>query len=269
MTNWRDPARIQSDYLSLLKLIHVLGGIYIWEFVTTCNFELEVLRRRRPYRWTIWVYLCVRISTLIAFSFMFVDIGPWTSESCRIGDIITFAFSYLSVASASLIIVIRTAVLWNYNRAAVALSVGIWAVSTALNIRDLTLVEAYYDPQADICMQISTNRSQANAVGILVSDLVLLGTMLAGLHRHYDAKDGFFGLWRLLFRQGVIWLFLATIAEVPSVVMIYLDLSDPWNIMFPPAALLILAIAATRMHRELSEYGSITTFQSVDILFIP
>src|SRR5258708_3852627 len=26
-----------------------------WEYLTTLDFELDVIRRRRPYRWTIWV----------------------------------------------------------------------------------------------------------------------------------------------------------------------------------------------------------------------
>jgi hypothetical protein len=26
-----------------------------WEYLTTLGFELDVIRRRRPYRWTIWV----------------------------------------------------------------------------------------------------------------------------------------------------------------------------------------------------------------------
>ena len=26
-----------------------------WEYVTTLDFELDMIRGRRPYRWTIWV----------------------------------------------------------------------------------------------------------------------------------------------------------------------------------------------------------------------
>jgi hypothetical protein len=42
-----------------------------WEYVTTLDFELEMIRGHRPYRWTIWVcrdrrfyacrYLCFEI----------------------------------------------------------------------------------------------------------------------------------------------------------------------------------------------------------------
>ena len=29
--------------------------IFSWEYVTTLDYELSVIQRRRPYRWTIWV----------------------------------------------------------------------------------------------------------------------------------------------------------------------------------------------------------------------
>ena len=30
-------------------------GTSSWEYVTTLDFELDLIRGRRPYRWTIWV----------------------------------------------------------------------------------------------------------------------------------------------------------------------------------------------------------------------
>ncbi|KAI0248146.1 hypothetical protein BJV78DRAFT_1239333 [Lactifluus subvellereus] len=55
MVNWNDPSVLFNDYLALIKLDHVIAGIYIWETVFTVGFELDVLRGKRPYKWTIWV----------------------------------------------------------------------------------------------------------------------------------------------------------------------------------------------------------------------
>jgi hypothetical protein len=30
-------------------------GTSSWEYVTTLDFELDIIRGRRPYQWTIWV----------------------------------------------------------------------------------------------------------------------------------------------------------------------------------------------------------------------
>ncbi|KAI0248120.1 hypothetical protein BJV78DRAFT_1239152 [Lactifluus subvellereus] len=58
MVNWNDPSVVYADYrafLAMIKLDHAIAGIYIWETVFTAGFELDVLRGKRPYRWTIWV----------------------------------------------------------------------------------------------------------------------------------------------------------------------------------------------------------------------
>lgn len=66
--------RLDSYLVALVKLYHAVGGIFMcvrlykqtrrkwvlistcsWETVITAGFELDVLRRKRPYRWTIWV----------------------------------------------------------------------------------------------------------------------------------------------------------------------------------------------------------------------
>ena len=37
------------------ELAHSLTPTSSWEFFTSLNYELSVIRGRRPYRWTIWV----------------------------------------------------------------------------------------------------------------------------------------------------------------------------------------------------------------------
>jgi len=70
---------------------------------------------------------------------------------------------------------------------------------------------------------------------------------------------GTFGLAQLLWRQGVIWLLLATVAEVPPVVFASLNLNVPFNIMLQPPSWATLTIAATRMHRALVDFASDST----------
>ncbi|KAI0056440.1 hypothetical protein BV25DRAFT_1920985 [Artomyces pyxidatus] len=259
MVDWRDPARIKQDYLIFLKLNHVIGGLYIWEMVTTCRFELNVLRGKRPYRWTIWIYLLVRTSTLLTIILFFIDNDAWGLRNCKAWGIVIYIFAYIGAASASCIILIRTVAIWNFHPPVITLCLAVWLASKALNVRDVTMIKSVYQPQFGLCMPIETNKSFANTLGILVTDFTLLTTMLVGLRR-LRTGDEPIGLWRLLFHQGLIWLALATIAEVPNVIMAGINLSDPWNIMFQLTALVILAISATRMYRDLSEYGSITTF---------
>jgi len=65
--------------------------------------------------------------------------------------------------------------------------------------------------------------------------------------------------------EGLIWLFFATIAEVPPAVFIGLNLNYSFNLMFQTPALIVMTIAATRMHRSLSEFvhsGAVDTYST-------
>ena len=90
MVNWHDPILLYQDFrtfpgcctnpmsaqqahiVALIKLGHAIGGLYMyvrahtrhapmstnnvsWETVLSMGFELDVLRGKKPYRWTIWV----------------------------------------------------------------------------------------------------------------------------------------------------------------------------------------------------------------------
>ena len=50
---------------------------------------------------------------------------------------------------------------------------------------------------------------------VLAVDITLLALILIGLIRRQDQE---FGLGRMLFRQGVAWIVIALLAEVPTVV---------------------------------------------------
>ncbi|KAH8987622.1 hypothetical protein EDB92DRAFT_1948450 [Lactarius akahatsu] len=50
--NWHDPARVLADLVALIKLLHFLGGVYIWEFVLNLDFEYSILMEERKLTWT-------------------------------------------------------------------------------------------------------------------------------------------------------------------------------------------------------------------------
>jgi hypothetical protein len=101
---------------------------------------------------------------------------------------------------------------------------------------------------------MNTESSNQNAIATLVSDVVLLLTMLVGLLRlNRNGVMGGFG--QLLWKQGLVWLFLATVAEVPPVVFLVLNLNGPLNLMFQTPALIGMTIAATRMYRSLTDFS--------------
>ncbi|KAI9459951.1 hypothetical protein F5148DRAFT_1218000 [Russula earlei] len=87
-----------------------------------------------------------------------------------------------------------------------------------------------WSPLTNACDVLNSADSKLAIIIALSTDLVLLLIILIGLLR-----------WR--FKKGLIWLLLATVAYVPAV-------------MFQTPALVTVTIAATRMYRSLSDYGS-------------
>ncbi|KAF8498244.1 hypothetical protein F5888DRAFT_1693928 [Russula emetica] len=93
-------------------------------------------------------------------------------------------------------------------------------------------------------------------MGSLIADVVLLLIMLVGLLRlHFGAGDAF-GLERVLWKQGLIWLSLAIVFEIPATVFISLDLNEPMSYIFEIPSVIAMTIAATRMYRSLMDLGS-------------
>ncbi|KAH8997695.1 hypothetical protein EDB86DRAFT_897693 [Lactarius hatsudake] len=259
MVNWHDSVLVLRDYLALIKLNHSLAGIYIWETVFTMGFELDVLRGKRPYKWTIWPYLGTRYFGLAAFIVFFVDTDGG-KVPCQPLIVANYALPYVSWAFASLIIVIRVIAIWNRHIIMSSIAIATWLAGLGLNMRNLAMVDASYDPILQTCITLKTHRGLTNAIAVLVVDIVLLVAMLIGLLRHAHRSST--GIWYLLYQQCIIWIALAGIAEIPPVVFLILDLNDPWNEMFTGVAITILSIGAARMYRALSKRGSLTEYSS-------
>ncbi|KAH9954607.1 hypothetical protein BGW80DRAFT_1400433 [Lactifluus volemus] len=52
--------------------------------------------------------------------------------------------------------------------------------------------------------------------------------MIVGvIHKRLDTR-----LWKLLYYQGLYWISAAIFTEVPGVVMPFLNINEPWNMMF-------------------------------------
>ncbi|KAI0246169.1 hypothetical protein BJV78DRAFT_1286696 [Lactifluus subvellereus] len=257
MVNWTDPSVIIKDYLALIKLNHVVAGIYIWETVFTAGFELDVLRRKRRYTWSIWLYLGTRYTALTTIVLFLVG-ADGGKVSCQPYTTTMASFEYASWEFASLVIVLRVQVIpatqpldhphvfpsrtaiWNRTRIVSTLAVGLWLAGLGLNIHSLTLIKAFSNPSQQTCIVVGLDKNVVSAVGVLVIDVVLIMSMLIGLLRNANWSST--GIWYILYQHCFIWIALAVIAEVPLVVFLILNLNDAWNEMFGLTSIAILFV---------------------------
>ncbi|KAF8259719.1 hypothetical protein EI94DRAFT_1790375 [Lactarius quietus] len=254
MVNFQNSVVVEKDYQTLVKFWHVVHGIFIWEFFSTLDYELSVIRGHRPYRWTIWVYSLTRASTLIAVVLNIIGLDTTNPINCKLWLIFQLIFAYLAaISAASFLMVLRIIAVWDRNRIAMAIAMSAWSTNVAFLIHGVTQLHSTWVPTQTVCAVRNVEGSKYNILVTFITDVVLLLTMLVGLLRL--GQDGT-TLGMFLWRQGLIWLFLATMAEVPPAVLISLNLNDPFNLMFQAPALVVMSIAATRMYRSLTEFTS-------------
>ncbi|KAI0302733.1 hypothetical protein BC826DRAFT_985970 [Russula brevipes] len=258
MTNFRDPKVEQADALAFVKLLHVVGGIYIWEFVTSLWFEWQIITGQRKYRWTVWLYSGCRLSALFAVILIFIGFDTTRSLNCKLWLIFVYFFAYLSFVFASALILLRVIAIWEKNIIVTTIAVAAWLVNIIFYVRNIAMAVSVWNSAADTCLVLHTRRGLTPVTITLVEDVVLLVLMLTGLRRYGEA--GMYGLWRLLYRQGLFWLALVTVAEIPSTVLIILDLNDYFNLMFQTPELIMMTIGASRIYRSLADYTCMTEF---------
>ncbi|KAI0261671.1 hypothetical protein BC834DRAFT_972606 [Gloeopeniophorella convolvens] len=247
MVNYHNPATILADFNAFIKFLHVIDGIYIWEYFSSLWFEWSFITRKQPYRWTIWVYAGTRFATLLNVVLNLVAFNVTKPINCQLWLHAEFIFAYVAFALASLLMVLRIVAIWNDNKWVIAASLGAWLLNIAFLIRSIVITSASWESSVSTCALDNSQKSRDNTTVTFCTDVFLLIVMLAGLMRQRDHYLG-----RLLFNQGLIWLFMATISEIPPFVLLFLNLNDPWNLMFQTSSLLSMTIAATRMYRGLS-----------------
>ncbi|KAF8504747.1 hypothetical protein F5888DRAFT_780649 [Russula emetica] len=258
MVNYHDPVVVLQDKLAVSKIWHAVAGLYFWEFVTTLDFEWSVIQRHRPFRWTIWIYTTTRISTLIAVILSLVGVNVTGRYNCEVETVFQLISGYLAIASASLLIVLRILAIWNKKKIIIAIAAGAWGINVIFEIQSIVRIRAIWVP-GTTCLVPNLHISELNILVTLATDIILLLIMFFGLLRLGFHERGAFGLGRLLWKQGVIWLLVATIAEVLPPVFLCLNLNDPFNFMFLPPSMITLSIAATRIYRSLADHASTYT----------
>ncbi|KAI0264756.1 hypothetical protein BC834DRAFT_882472 [Gloeopeniophorella convolvens] len=260
MTNWQDPTRLAETYLDFIKLEHVLAGIYIWEFFANLHYEWNFVTRKRKWLWTLGVYITARVSTLLFTMMNLIGMDVTKPIDCQVWIVWSLLFSAVALAAGSFLIVVRISAIWERKLSVMVLSMTVWLMNIAFWIRDIVRARSVWNLQGGGCLYLFTVHGRPLSVVTLVTDTILLGTMLLGLWRKGELVKS--GLWRLLWNQGLTWLTLAVLVEIPMIVMLYMNLNDPWNLMFQTPALMVLVIGSTRMHRALTNWGAVTEYIS-------
>ncbi|KAH9974536.1 hypothetical protein BGW80DRAFT_145649 [Lactifluus volemus] len=262
MANLRDPSELLRDTLTLVKLWHAFYGIFLWEFFTTLDFEWSIIRGRRHYRWTIWIYSLARIATLVNIILALIEFSILRPINCHSFVIAEISSSLFAMACASLLILLRVIAVWNFNKIVLALGTSVWGITVVFYIQGTVRLLSVWEPWAVASLCSVPDMTKLNVFVTLATNVILLLMVLAGLLRLRLGGGGMFDLGSFLWKQGIISLSLAIVAGIPAAVSLILNINEQLNLMFQVPSMISATIAATRVYRSLIHFSSDTVNSS-------
>ncbi|KAI0321516.1 hypothetical protein OF83DRAFT_278132 [Amylostereum chailletii] len=244
--------------LATLKLGCVCFGLCLREYVGNVAYDLEYMVGKRPRRWTTWIYLSCRMTTLAGVTMVFAALNIRYHVHCQL---------------ATVIIVLRIVVVWNHRTQVTLFALATWLTTIPFFIRDLIATHSIWTPEVSACIVMFNSKERDLEVVTICTDFVLVLLMLSGLVRKSQA--GPLDLWGILTRQAFVWLGLTILAEVPTVVLMSTPGIYDSNVkvvsqmhfpiclehasglahqIFWVPKILIISTGATRMYRALTEF---------------
>jgi len=251
MPDWTSQEEIVRDTDAFSKLQHALSGVFLWEFVISFDFEWSFITGKKKLTWPMIPYFGGRYICLFTIIGMLVSLDMTSEVNCQ--ALYTFlAFGgQAMIAFASINLAIRTMALWFQSPYVVVplciLLAGQWAV-----LMQGVVIKAYWDP-AQGCVASATKSSILTATfiySICIDSIVfLLSAWKLALPRYTRTR-----LMDLMFKDGLVYFLLASLANIPAAVFISLQLNPVMNIIFCIPAAMMSTILASRAVRRLSNF---------------
>lgn len=248
MTNWQSILVELAEANALIKLVHVTVGVYLWEFVLNFDYEYSLITGKRKLNRTVPLYLGCRWSTLLAVIFQLVGFDKPGKLNCEALVITSFVFAYFSFLSASGLIILRIYALWEHKRIVLVLTFVVWLANTAAFVYNMAITRA--QQIGNFCVVDHIVDIRVTATSTLLTDFTFLALMLVGILRWKQARM-MGGIWRVMYQQGLIWVVIVTLADVPPVIFLALNLNEPMDQMFMVPGMVMMSIGALRMYRTL------------------
>ncbi|KAJ7349874.1 hypothetical protein DFH08DRAFT_1079162 [Mycena albidolilacea] len=252
MPDWSSQAELATDAGIFVKLNHALLGVYAWEWLISLPFDWEVLTGRKPFRWPLAFYFANRYLLLAAMIGITVALDSTKEMNCQA----IYAFNQFAgdaaVGLASINLSLRTLAIWSQNGwikiLLIVIILGHWSL-----ILQGVLLKAHWDDQAATCVITSSNSTilAATFTYSMGFDLLvfLLNAYKLGINRKGKSK-----LSKMIFTDGLIFFFIAFLANLAATIFMFLNLNSIMTIIFNVPAAMASTIVATRAVRRLTSF---------------
>jgi hypothetical protein len=258
MTDWQSPAVLAQNAAAFNNLMHALLGLYIWEWVTSLDFDWQFISGKKRFRWPLIFYWAGRYSLLFAMIGIAIALNVKSPINCQ--GLYTFnqVFGNGAIGFASLNLAIRTMAIWHQNIYIVVLLICVSLGQWSLLVHGILLTATYVPEQGCVITHTNNKVLSTGFVYTMAFDLLV---MLLAAYKLLMGVSGVSGIGRgrgrlvnMLFADGLVYFFIAFAANTIATVFMLLGLNPVMSVIFNVPSAIASTIVASRVVRRLSNF---------------
>ncbi|EPS95625.1 hypothetical protein FOMPIDRAFT_1032786 [Fomitopsis schrenkii] len=252
MTKWTDETELAIDEDAFIKLMHCLAGVYFWEFFTSLDFDWAFISGKKKFQWPLIFYMLDRYCLFFALIGILIALDTRVQVNCQALYVFNQLLGDAAVGLASINLSIRTMAVWSQRLYIVIPLVLVILGHWSLILQGAQLTATWIPGTG--CAIIKTNNVVLAATFIysMVFDLVVMILNLIKLWGRQKRSQ----LVAVLFKDGVIYFFIAFVANAIATSFMLLNLNPIMAIIFNVPAAIASTIVACRAVRRLSNFSS-------------
>jgi len=204
------------------------------------------------------LYFLCKYTMFFAIIGMLIALNTTTPINCQALYTFNQFAGQCAIGTASTLLMLRTIAIWNKKLyiaiPLLIIALGHWGIL----FYSITIVRSVFSPEAKTCILLSTGTDKNNLTLNLVYlytmfvDVVVLIVSIVGLL----LTPGRSSLWKLLFKDGIIFFLVAFICNALAATVLLLNLNPAMNLMFSIPAACLTAGAAARSYIRLSTWAT-------------
>jgi len=253
MVDYSSSTEEKLETAAFVNIAHVVAGIYIWEFVTSLDFDWSYIVRKRTFHWPMIFYFLLRYGMLTNVVMVVIGVDLRIEVHCQA------LFTFLQISGtacgglASLNLALRCIAIWKRKLYIVIPLVFLILCQWSLILHGQLLETVWVPGQGCAIVKVNVLILACNFFWSMGLDFIVMALTGYRLWRTTAWPTGIFGI---LFQDGLIYFLSAFFANLVAGVFQVLNLSPIMSIMFNCPAVIAAAIASTRAVRSLTLYTS-------------
>ncbi|KAJ7100004.1 hypothetical protein B0H15DRAFT_771066 [Mycena belliarum] len=253
MVDWQSTEEIIRDGAAFGKFMHVLLGLYIWEWFTSLRFDWDYISGKRKFRWPMIFYFLNRYCLLFALVGIAIALNVTTEINCQ--GLYTFnqCFGNAAIGLASINLSLRTIAVWDQRWYICVPLTGIILGHWSLLLHGILLKAAWVPPQG--CVITSTD-NRLLAITFIYSMAFDFTVLSLTAYKLLFPTGGKSRLVSLIFNDGLIYFVIAFLSNLLATIFMLLNLNAVMSIIANVPAAIASTIVACRAVRRLANYTS-------------